>query len=136
MTQGGHENVLDLDDDAPIALSPKPVRIFGREWTIRREWTAAEVVRYWILADSRKEVEAAALLVGGEDAEEFARIISALPQELMLGKLRKLLRIAGLLTRDATTEEAEGKSSGSSTVSEDPGATPAPQTSDASTASR
>lgn len=115
MTQGGHRNdVLDLDDGLnPIPLKPKTVRVFGREWTIRRDWTAADVVQYWVLATEHKDVDAAVMLVGEKDGPEFAKISLSLPPEMVALKLRKICKIAGLLPRDAEDEESEGESSAS-----------------------
>lgn len=113
MTQGGHD-VLDLDDDLnPIPLKPKTVRAFGREWTIRRDWTAADIVKYWVLAEDRKDAEAAVMLVGEKDGPEFAKISVSLPPEMVALKLRKICKVAGLLPRDAEDEESEGESSAS-----------------------
>ncbi|GAA3877780.1 hypothetical protein GCM10022243_48130 [Saccharothrix violaceirubra] len=134
MTQGGHD-VLDLDDDTPIPLAPIEVSVFGRVWTVRREWTPADAMRYWVLAHRRKDAEAMALLVGDGDAAAFAEIIAAVPLERSQGKLRRLLKIAGLLARDAQDEESEGKSSATSPPPGEDGGTHSSPTSDSGTGS-
>ncbi len=136
MTQGGHEDdVLDLDDDTPVPLEPKRVAVFGRVWTVRRDWTAQDAVSYWVLAHKRQDVRASCLLVGDEDGPAFAEIIAALPLDgtRKVDKLRRLLQVAGLLDRDEADGGTQGKSSVTSPPPEDAGATPSSPTADGTT---
>jgi hypothetical protein len=111
-TQRSNRPTVLEDLDAMIisrALKPGKVRLGGRYWTIKRDFTAEQVLRFWALVDQPgKSAEAYSMLVGAKDAAEFAAIISATPQELINPPLRQLFRLAGLLKRaDPPTTDAD-----------------------------
>lgn len=114
MTQGAPTNALDLDALlVSRSLKPGKVRFGGRTWTVNRSFTGADIVKYWALANARKDVEAFTMLVGAEDAEAFASLISALPVESAAPVLRALYKTAGVLKRENDDEDQEGESSAS-----------------------
>jgi hypothetical protein len=120
MTQGAPTDILDLDALLTSrSLKPCKVRLGGRTWTVKRDFTAAQVVQYWSLVNTRKkDVEAFAMLVGEKDAPDFTAMIQALPVETAAPILRTIYKSAGLLKRDSaeekdSAEEQAGESSAS-----------------------
>lgn len=114
MTQGGQPDIEDLDAlIVSRSLKPKKVRFGGREWTVKRDFTAAEVVDFWVTIEKRSSADAFAMLVGKEDAPYLASIVEALPTEMAMVPLRRIYQIAGVLTRPNDAEEPEGESSAS-----------------------
>lgn len=117
MTQGTRTPNEDFEDlDALIvskSLKPRSVRLGGRMWTLKRDFTAAEVVEFWRLADAQKNADAFSMLVGQKDGPELWRVASGLPTEMAAPLLRRMYKIAGLIKRDAADEESAGESSAS-----------------------
>lgn len=113
MTQGGHD-VLDLDAlVVSRSLEPQTIRLGGREWTLKRDFTAAEVVKFWQLVDkSKSTAEAMSMLVGEKDGPDFAALVLALPTETGAPVLRRIYQAAGVLRRPDDGAQA-GESSAS-----------------------
>ncbi len=112
MTQGGQPDLEDLDVlIVSRSLKPKKVRFGGREWTVKRDFTAADVVQFWSLVD--KDLPGAMGLLVGSDGPALAEIVNALPTEMAKLPLRRLYQIAGVLARP-DDKEPEGESSASS----------------------
>lgn len=106
MTQGTHTAPADDDvEDLDVlitsrSLDPKRIRVFGRVWTLRRSFTAAEMADFWVRVGKAQLPEAFALLVGPDDAKAFAGLLTDFPAEVANPMLRRLYRMAGLLKRD------------------------------------
>lgn len=113
MTQGGHD-VLDLDTlVVSRSLDPQTIRLGGREWTLKRDFTAEEVVKFWLLVDKAKtSTEGLSMLVGEQDGPDFAALVFALPTETGAPVLRRIYQAAGVLRRPGDEEQA-GESSAS-----------------------
>jgi hypothetical protein len=112
MTQGGHD-VLDLDAlVVSRSLDPQTIRLGGREWTLKRDLTAEQVVQFWLLINRNKMRDAVALLVGEADADAFTEIALALPSETGTPVVRRIYQAAGVLRRPDDGEQA-GESSAS-----------------------
>jgi len=112
MTQGGHD-VLDLDAlVVSKSLKPQTIRLGGREWTLKRDFTAEQVVDFWLLVDSGKTTPALSMLVGETDGPEFAKLALALPTETGAPILRRVYQAAGVLRRPDDGEHS-GESSAS-----------------------
>lgn len=88
---------LNLDDLlGKIDVTPKPVRLGGRVYMVRRDLTAAEASTCIRLINEGKELEATALLVG-DDAVALDATISALPRQHQLVASQHLLQVAGIM---------------------------------------
>lgn len=118
MAQGTHSNRPPLLEDLDVmitsrALKPGKIKLGGRYWTIKRDFTAEQILQFWRLVDQSKSVEAFTLLVGQRDAQDFTDIVLAAPTELMTPPLRRIYQLAGLIKRldsaagDADAEPAE-----------------------------
>lgn len=115
MKQGGQPEIEDLDVlITSRSLKPTKVRFGGREWTVKRDFTAAEVVQFWVTIERRSSVDAFAMIVGKRDAADLSAIVESLPTEMAMVPLRRMYQIAGVLARPNDTEEPEGESSASS----------------------
>lgn len=91
--------MIDLDElIVQRSLEPIQVRVFGRTWTVRRDYSAADVMAYWRTSDT-DQTTALAMIVGDQDAADLNEAINALPTEMATQPLRRLLQIAGLLQR-------------------------------------
>jgi hypothetical protein len=82
------------------ALPPRTVKLGGRAFTVRRDLTGEEVLRYWWLAHNRKDIEALSIVVGENDAVYMDEMLKPLPMPKMQVVLGKIMRLAGLLPRD------------------------------------
>lgn len=112
MTQGGHD-VLDLDAlVVSKSLRPQAIRLGGREWTLKRDFTAEEVVAFWQLVEDGKTIQALSMLVGEADGPAFAKLALALPTETGAPILRRVYQAAGVLRRPDDGQQA-GESSAS-----------------------
>jgi hypothetical protein len=130
-THNSNRPQLLEDLDAMIvsrALRPGKVRLGGRLWTIKRDFTAAQVLEFHKHVGNGRDgaIKAFGMLVGTKDAEAFVDIALEAPTELMTQPLRQLYRLAGLLKRvddgpadaDATDDvDAEDAGEGESSAS-------------------
>lgn len=124
MSQGALTDNHKVDDDfddldallADRALEPRKVKLGGRTFSVRRDLTGEEVLRYWSLARQRKDIEALAIMVGDDDAVELNQIIDPLPMAKMQVVLGKIMRLAGLLPPEQADDDKE-KESGESSAS-------------------
>lgn len=98
---------LDAELDA-IDLSPRPVKLGGVTYMVRRDHTAKDVVLYWELVKQSKDVEALAMLVG-DDAAALNTFLEQLPKPRMTRAVQALMQQAGLLTMEG--EQGEAKAS-------------------------
>jgi hypothetical protein len=110
----------DFEDlDALItsrALEPKKIKLFGRRWTLRRDFDAKQMAQFWALTDKTTALgkvssEAMAMLVGDKDGEAFAEQIGVMPGELMNPIIRRIYVQAGLLKRNDDTKSGESPAS-------------------------
>ncbi|ACU39449.1 hypothetical protein [Actinosynnema mirum] len=110
-------DVLDLD---ALLQQRSPhraqVRFGGRDWSLRRDLTGEEVVRFWSLATTQQDGEALGILLSeGATAvdkvagEELSKLLEVLPQQARVDVTRRLFVAAGL----HTSLDAEGDSSAS-----------------------
>lgn len=120
MTQGTPTEAFDFDTlFAARSLAPKPAKLMGVEFTVRRDLTPEEVIEYWRLMRQSQVLDATALLVGEQDAVRLDDVLSALPAEHIRTFMDRLQRIAGVLPRttedhlEASTERDSGESSAS-----------------------
>lgn len=111
MTQGAPTDVLDLDSLLTSrSLKPRKTRLGGRFWTLKRDFTAQDVVQFWSLVDQNKLTEALTMLVGAKDGETFSKLLLSLPTEVGGPILRQIYRECGVLKRSPESEaEAEGE---------------------------
>lgn len=107
MTQGGHD-VLDLDAlVVSRSLDPQTIRLAGREWTLKRDFTAEQVVQFWRLVDKKAtSSEALSMLVGDQDGAALAEVMLALPMETATPIARRIYQAAGMLKRPDDAEQS------------------------------
>jgi hypothetical protein len=117
MTQGAQNKTEEIEDlDVLVAsrsLKPGKVRLFGRTWTIKRDFAPAEMAQFWVHVDSGRNAEAMKMLVGAKDGADMAQLVTAMPTELLTQPMRRIYQIAGLLRRPNDDEAAEGESTAS-----------------------
>jgi hypothetical protein len=114
MTQGASNNTGSIHDlDALLAkriLKPKPVRLAGHVYSVRTDLTGAEVVKYYALADEKKDEEALALIVGAEDAKKLNSVLNDLPRDHMNAAVQEIMVLAGVANGTPQTgAESEGE---------------------------
>lgn len=137
MAQGTHRTprknnrpplLADLDTMiVSRALRPERIKLGGRLWTIKRDFTAEQILAFHMLTTTGKAVEAFTMLVGPKDAPDFAQLVLAAPTELMTPALRRLYRLAGLLKRDdfePATEQDGDSNDGGDHPDDEPNAAP------------
>lgn len=114
------DDIGEFEDlDAMItsrALDPKKARLFGRMWTIRRDFTAEQMAQFWAEVDKAAargglSAEAMGMLVGSKDGETFAKTVGAMPAELINPVLRRVYVMAGLLKRVDGDKPGESRAS-------------------------
>lgn len=119
MTQGASNNstMFVHNLDALLAkrlLKPKPVRLAGHVYSVRTDLTGAEVVKYFALADEKKDEEALALVVGAKDAKKLNGVLAGLPRDHMNAVVQEIMVLAGIVNGVPQTEAGtEGESSAS-----------------------
>lgn len=118
MTQGARttpEPVEDLDLlIVSRSLKPKKVKLFGRTWTVKRDFTPAQIAEYWVHIDSGRTADGMTMIVGAKDGADMANLVSAIPTEMLTPPMRRVYQIAGLLRRPNDSEESEQGESGAS----------------------
>jgi hypothetical protein len=93
----GHAVELDLDVELDaLDLSPRPIKLGGTTYTVRRDLTGKEIAKYWDLVKKQKDTEALALLVG-DDAVALNTVLEKLPQQRMQLAVQRIMQTAGLL---------------------------------------
>lgn len=115
MTQGARtpEAVEDLDVlIMSRSLKPCKVKLLGRTWTVKRDFTPTEIGEYWVHIDSGRTVDGMKMLFGEKAGAEMAELVSAMPTEMLTSPMRRIYQIAGLLRRP-NDEESEGESAAS-----------------------
>lgn len=112
-------DVLDLDALlAARSLRPKRVKLMGETYTVRRDLGSEQVVEYFKLVHQGKNLEALAMIVGGEDeAKRMNAALDPLPQEHINTVLNRIMRVAGLLRRDPADEQDDQAEQGESSAS-------------------
>lgn len=116
MTQGANNKPEIEDLDVLImsrSLKPARVKLFGRQWTIKRDFTPEQIGDFWLAVDKPDTVAAMRMLVGDKDGDELAKLVAAAPTELITMPIRRIYQIAGLLKRPNDEGEDEGESSAS-----------------------
>jgi hypothetical protein len=118
MAQGTHSsNRPQLIEDLDVmitsrALKPGKVKLGGRFWTLKRDFTAAQILEFHSLINNSKTVEAFTMLVGTRDGQEFADLVLAQPTELITPALRRIYQLAGLLKRLDTASDNDQTEAG------------------------
>lgn len=88
---------LNLDDLlGKVDVSPKPVRLGGHVYHVRRDLTSAEATTCLQLINSGKELEATAMLVG-DDAVTLDQALRELPHARREIASQHILSVAGLI---------------------------------------
>lgn len=88
----------ELDLDALLSqhsLDPKPIRLGGKTYQIRRDLTGVEVTEYWKLVRDGKDVEALGLIASAPAM--LNKALERLPYEHMKLALQKIMEAAGLV---------------------------------------
>lgn len=118
MPQGAPTDVLDLDALLTSrSLKPRRVRLGGKLWSLKRDFTAQAVVEFWSLIDQGKSREALTMLVGEKDGEAFSKMILSLPVEVGGPIARQIYKECGVLKRSPESESDEGDEAGESPAS-------------------
>lgn len=113
MTQGALNNIRDLDALlAAKSLLPQPVKLGGSTYNVRTDLTGAEITEYFKLANSGKDVEGLALLVGTVPARKLNAYLEKLPQAHMVLAVNELMAIAGVVN-GVPQAQPEGESQAS-----------------------
>lgn len=85
---------------SPPPLEPKAVTFLGQKFTLRRDLTGAEVVRFWSLWTSLDILGAFTIMFGTEEsAALFKTLVDPLPMDKINPIMDRLWRAAGLLDR-------------------------------------
>lgn len=117
MTQGA-QAPLDLNSlFAARSLHPRRVTVAGATFDVRRDLTSEEVVEFFTRVANGKQFDALSMLVGEDAARDVDTKLGVLPAEHVQKVFRRLMQIAGVLTRlpeDEESDESEGESSASS----------------------
>lgn len=115
MTQGAPSNGNIRDLDALLAaksLQPQSVKLGGQTYSVRTNLTGAEIINYFSLANSGKDAEGLALLVGSKDAKKLNAFLNSLPQKHMVMAVNELMVIAGVVN-GVTQAQSKGESQAS-----------------------
>lgn len=124
-TQGARNNRPQMIEDLDAMMTsrmlrPAKVKLAGREWTIKRDFTPDQILKFFGLIDKGGADEALGMVVGAKNGAVLWGLISPLPVEVVTPMLRRLYQLAGLLKRpsdmdkaDDVAEEDEGESSAS-----------------------
>lgn len=111
MTQGALNNIRDLDALlASKSLEPQPVKLGGHTYMVRTDLTGKQILQYFALANSGKDVEGLALLVGNAPAKKLNAYLETLPQKHMVTVVNEIMAIAGVVN---SAPESEGESKAS-----------------------
>lgn len=98
---------LNLDDLlGAIDVSPRPVRLGGHVYMVRRDLTAAEASTCLRLINEGKELEATAMLVG-DDAVTLDAALKDLPRPRLIAASQHILQVAGLVTASGDMGESQ-----------------------------
>jgi hypothetical protein len=99
--------VPTLDLDALLAeasLEPRPVKLMGKTYHVRRDLTGTQVTEYWKLVREGKDVDALAMIVTAPVM--LNKILEKLPREHMLIVVREIMQAAGLVDMVGDVGEA------------------------------
>lgn len=111
-TPARNAGVIDLDAMLfQRSTKPATVRLSGRDFELRRDLSAEEVVQCWVLFGEGKDDAAWKVLLGEEDGPALNKMIQSLPQQMYQHVLRKLLATAGL-KMDPPEDSAESEEDG------------------------
>jgi hypothetical protein len=111
MTQGAPNNIRDLDALlASKSLEPQAVKLGGHTYMVRTDLTSKQIAEYFSLANSGKDVEGLAMLVGKVPAKKLNAYLDTLPQKHMVTAVNEIMAIAGVVNG---VPESEGESQAS-----------------------
>lgn len=102
--------VPTLDLDALLSeasLEPRPIKLMGKVYQVRRDLTGAEVAEYWKLVREGKDVDALSMIVSAPVM--LNKVLEKLPREHMLIAVREIMQAAGLV--DMVGDAGESKAS-------------------------
>lgn len=111
MTQGALNNIRDLDALlAARSLEPQAVKLGGHTYMVRTDLTGKQITEYFALANSGKDVEGLAMLVGKQHARKLNTFLEGLPQKHMVTIVNEIMAIAGVVN-GVPQSEGESKAS-------------------------
>lgn len=87
-----------------VDVSPASVTLQGNTFTVRRDLTGPEILRYWQFVQEGDDVAALSILVGSADGPRLNSLVEALPQKRMVLVIRKVMDIAGLTDAEQAGE--------------------------------
>lgn len=112
MTQGAPKNTNIIDVDALLIQrfsEPVVIKFAGRDWKLRRDLTAAELVEFWKYSSDSKNVEAWEMLLGNkEDAKALNEGLQALPMPVFVNVVQQIYRAIGLSLDVSDVEARKG----------------------------
>ena len=115
MTQGARSNRPQMIEDLDAMMTsrmlrPAKVKLAGREWTIKRDFTPDQIIKFFGLINDGDPAAALSMVVGAKNGTVLWDLLSPLPVEVVTPLLRRLYQRAGLLKRPADMEgdEPEG----------------------------
>lgn len=92
-----NNSVIDLDSLLyQRSTKPATVRLGGRDFTMRRDLSAEEVVKYWAHVAKNEDAKAFALLVGEEEGETFNTMLRNVPADIYIYAYAQLMDAAGM----------------------------------------
>ncbi len=99
-------NTFDIDAlISDLDVTPVEVTLAGSSFTVRRDLSGKEVVRYWELVRSQQDSAALAILVGSEESGTALNgILEGLPQKRMIAATQKIMQLAGLMSEEQAGE--------------------------------
>lgn len=89
-----------------IDVSPKPLRLGGKVYMVRRDLNAEEASRCLSLINAGKELEATAMLVG-DAAVDLDNVLKSLPRPRLLAASQHILSVAGLVQPGGAMGESQ-----------------------------
>jgi hypothetical protein len=103
----GQVPAIDLDAQLEaIDLSPRPVKLGGVTYQVRRDLTGAEVAEFYRYLNAGKDVESLAILVG-DDSVALHATMEKLPRARMNQAVKVILQTAGLQVQVAGEQAGE-----------------------------
>lgn len=112
MTQGARSNRPQMIEDLDVLMTSRmlrsgKVKLVGREWTIKRDFTPDQIIKFFSLIDGGDPGAALSMVVGAKNGPVLWGILTPLPAEVITPLLRRLYQLAGILKRPADMEKDE-----------------------------
>lgn len=95
-------DVFNIDElIEALDVTPLPITLGAQEFTIRRDLTGPEIIKYWELVRTSKDADALGILVGKTDGPKLNKVLESLPQKRMVAATRKVMELAGIVEAQA-----------------------------------